>query len=110
MAIIDQYDKRSGITYVYESKSEWVPELKQSRAKRTLIGKRDPVTREVIPTNKHRKKVSDKSSEDNNRNDDYYEKLESLLTQQRETTDQLNKTVKELDKINSDLNKLLRNK
>lgn len=110
MAIINQYDKRSGITYVYESKSEWIPELKQSRAKRTLIGRRDPDTGEVIPTNKHRKKESDDTLAEPNRNDDYYEKLDSLLSQQRETTDRLNKTVKELDKINSDLGKLLRNK
>lgn len=110
MAIINQYDKRSGITYVYESKSEWVPELKQSRAKRTLIGRRDPGTGEVIPTNKHRRNKSDNTETKKIRNDDYYEKLDSLLSQQRETTDRLNKTVKELDKINSDLNKLLRNK
>ena len=107
MAIIDQYDKRSGVTYVYESKSVWVPELKQSRSKRTLIGRRDPKTGEVVPT--HKRKAKD-SSNANSRNDDYYEKINSLLSRQRETTEQLNKAVKELDKINSDLDKLLRSK
>ena len=50
MAIIKQYDKRSGITYVYDSKAFYDKEKKQSRAKRTLIGKIDPNTGEMIPT------------------------------------------------------------
>lgn len=50
MAIIRQFDKRSGITYVYDSKSYYDKEKKCSRAKRTLIGKLDPVTGEMIPT------------------------------------------------------------
>jgi hypothetical protein len=50
VAIIKQFDKRSGITYVYESKSYYDKEKKCSRAKRTLIGKLDPDTDELIPT------------------------------------------------------------
>ena len=50
MAIIKQFDKRSGITYVYESKSYYDKEKKCSRANRTLIGKLDPKTGEIIPT------------------------------------------------------------
>ena len=107
MAIINQYDKRSGVTYVYESKSVWVPELKQSRSNRTLIGRRDPETGEIVPTRKRDEKDPNALK---SRNDGYYEKLNSLLTRQREITDQLNKAVKELDKINSDLGKLLRSK
>ncbi len=37
MAIIYQHDKRSNITYAYESYSYWDKEKKRSRAKRTLI-------------------------------------------------------------------------
>ena len=44
MAIIKQYDKRSGITYAYESHSYWDPEkkmyeklLKKYEAQETLI-------------------------------------------------------------------------
>ncbi len=37
--IIHQKDKRSGITYAYRSESWWDKEKKQSRAKRTLIGR-----------------------------------------------------------------------
>jgi transposase len=50
MAIVHQKDKRSGITYAYESTSYWVKELKQSRSKRVLIGRVDDVTGEIIPT------------------------------------------------------------
>ena len=50
MAIIKQLDKRSGITYVYESQSYWDKEKHMSRAKRTLIGRLDPDTGEIIPT------------------------------------------------------------
>jgi len=50
MAIVYQKDKRSGITYAYESKSYWDKEKKQSRAKRTLIGRVDETTDTIIPT------------------------------------------------------------
>lgn len=50
MGIIKQKDKRTGITYVYESKAFWDKEKKQSRAKRTLIGRLDEATGDIIPT------------------------------------------------------------
>ncbi len=40
-AIIHQKDKRTGITYAYESVSFWDKEKQQSRAKRRLIGRVD---------------------------------------------------------------------
>ena len=57
MAIIKQLDKRSGITYIYESTSYWDKEKQQPRSKRKLIGRLDPVTGEILPTDgrgKHR--------------------------------------------------------
>ena len=60
MAIIKQFDKRSGITYVYDSKSYYDKEKKCSRAKRTLIGKIDPDTGEMIPTDGSNKGVKSK--------------------------------------------------
>lgn len=50
MGIIYQTDKRTGITYAYENKAYWDKEKKQSRSKRTLIGKVDPKTGEIVPT------------------------------------------------------------
>jgi hypothetical protein len=50
MAIIKQLDKRSGITYVYESTSYWDKEKQQPRAKRKLIGRLNPENGEIVPT------------------------------------------------------------
>ncbi len=49
-AIVYQADKRSGITYAYESVSFWDKDKKQSRAKRTLIGRLDKESGQIIPT------------------------------------------------------------
>lgn len=75
MAIIKQLDKRTGITYVYESKSFWDKEKHQSRATRTLIGKIDPETGEMIPTDgRHRK-----AEEPVEKEPDYKKLYEKLL-------------------------------
>ena len=50
MAIVYQKDKRSGITYAYESISFWDKEKKQSRSKRTLLGRVEGETKTIIPT------------------------------------------------------------
>ena len=64
MAIVYQKDKRSGITYAYESKSFWDKEKKMSRAKRTLIGRVDTETGEIIPTDGRCRKLSPSHQED----------------------------------------------
>lgn len=64
MAIIKQFDKRSGITYVYESHSYWDKEKKMTRAKRTLIGRLDPESGEVIPTDGRNRKAKEKAAEE----------------------------------------------
>ena len=60
MARVNQLDKRSGITYVYDSVSYWDKEKKQPRSKRTLIGRLDPVTREIVPTDGRGRKRNQK--------------------------------------------------
>lgn len=50
MLIVYQKDKRSGITYAYESNAWWDKEKKQSRSKRTLIGRLDEITGNIVPT------------------------------------------------------------
>jgi transposase len=55
-AIIKQYDKRIGVTYAYESTSFWDKVKKQSRSKRKLIGIIDPMTGEIKPTTKKKRK------------------------------------------------------
>jgi transposase, IS4 family len=63
MAQVKQLDKRSGITYVYESVSYWDKEKKQPRSRRTLIGRLDPVTGEIVPTDGRGKKRSVQDAE-----------------------------------------------
>jgi len=57
MSIINHLDKRSGITYVYESTAYWDKEKKQARSHRTLIGRLDTTTGQIVQTDgrgKHR--------------------------------------------------------
>ena len=51
-SIVYQKNKKTGVVYVYESVSYWDKEKKQSRAKRTCIGKLDPETNQIVPTRK----------------------------------------------------------
>ena len=53
MAIIRQTNKKTGITYVIDSESYWDKEKQQPRSRRKII---DPVTGEVVPTNRHQKR------------------------------------------------------
>ena len=66
MSLVKLKDRRTGTTYVYESKSYWDKEKKQPRSHRKLIGKLDDETGEIIPTGKSgRKKSSEKETGDN---------------------------------------------
>lgn len=62
MAIVTQTDKRSGITYAYDTQYYWDKEKKQSRAKRVCVGKVDPTTGEIVPTRGRAKKGESKNS------------------------------------------------
>ncbi|MBQ2609427.1 hypothetical protein SAMN05216391_13218 [Lachnospiraceae bacterium KHCPX20] len=95
MGIIKQYDKRTGITYVYESKAYWDKEKQMSRAKRTLIGKLDPETGEVIPTDGRQRKAKSPSEKE----PDYkklYEKLLKKYEAQKVLIDSLKAEIKQL--------------
>lgn len=63
MGIVYQKDKRSGITYAYESKAYWDKEKKQSRAKRKLIGRVDDATGEIVPTDGRVRKARERAAE-----------------------------------------------
>jgi hypothetical protein len=95
MAIIHQHDKRSGITYAYESTSYWDKEKKQSRAKRKLIGRVDPETGEIIPTDGRGKKgKKDKVAKTADEKLDYkalYEKLQKKCMAQETLIEALKK-------------------
>ena len=46
--IVYQTNKRTGITYAYESVSYWDPDKKQPRSKRRYIGRVDSETGEIV--------------------------------------------------------------
>ncbi|MGN0385141.1 MAG: hypothetical protein ACI4EX_04585 [Lachnospiraceae bacterium] len=98
MAIIKQFDKRSGITYVYDSKSYYDKEKKCSRAKRTLIGKIDPDTGEMIPTdgrNKGAKSKPDTVSPEIDKD----KRIQELEGENRQLKLQISALKKEIERI-----------
>jgi hypothetical protein len=58
MSQVKAKNKKTGITYVYESESYWDKEKKQPRNRRKLIGKIDELTGKVVPTRGKAKKES----------------------------------------------------
>ena len=98
LAIIKQFDKRSGITYVYDSKSYYDKEKKCSRAKRTLIGKIDPDTGEMIPTDGRNKGAKSKSNTVSTVADKD-KRIQELVDENRQLKLQVSALQKELERI-----------
>ena len=61
MSIVKSTNKKTGITYVYESESYWDPQLKQPRNHRKLIGKLDDAGN-IVPTGKPGRKRKEDTS------------------------------------------------
>lgn len=122
MSIVKQFHPDTNTTYVYESTSYWDPEKGQSRAKRKLLGKEDPVTGELIPTTgkRGRKKGStNKASSDttitigNELEQKYQDCLsrikeqELIIQKQRHENDALVKEIKVLSNKLDSIRKLV---
>lgn len=86
MAIVTQYHKDTNTTYVYESISYWDAEKGQSRSKRKVIGKLDPVTGEIVPTGKRGRKSKSDSTEASASSEDLVRLQETISTLQKEKT------------------------
>jgi len=78
MAIIHQHDKRSGITYAYESHSYWDKEKKMTRAKRTLIGRVDAETGEIVPTDGRGKQRSPYQKAEKTQRDEIMDRIRPM--------------------------------
>lgn len=98
LAIIKQFDKRSGITYVYDSKSYYDKEKKCSRAKRTLIGKIDPDTGEMIPTDGRNKGAKSKPNS-LSPEIDKDKRIQELEDENRQLRLQISALKKEIDRV-----------
>ena len=114
MAIIKQLNKKTGITYVYESHSYRDKETKQPRSKRKLIGRLDEATGEIIPTRKKQNNVTTGSSDTTSVTTDIQESTvdmsllqekDAIITEQRR---EISRLQKEKDAIASELEKLLK--
>lgn len=53
MSIVHQKNKKTGVTYVYESEGYWDKEKQQARSRRKCIGKLDLETGKLIPSKKY---------------------------------------------------------
>jgi hypothetical protein len=109
MSISKSYNKQNGVTYVYEViENYWDKEKKQSRSKRKLIGKIDPVTGEMVPTSSRGRP---KKSEDTADYKTLYEKAQKELAAKDKriaeledvVRDYLKDEVKALDETESSL-------
>ena len=108
MAIIKQYHKDTDTTYVYDSVSYWDAEKGQSRSKRKLLGKLDPVTGEIIPTGQRGRKKKERTVEDPEQTEakvtaaaaGYLEKIqqqELTIRQQQTQIAELNKRIAQME-------------
>lgn len=110
MAIIKQYHKDTDTTYVYESISYWDPEKKQSRSKRRVIGKLDPVTGEIIPTGKRgrpRKQKTEKEKTQDNQLLSADPELQDIIRKQQITISTLQQQIADLQEANQHLRKII---
>ena len=99
MSIVYQKDKRSGITYAYESKAFWDKEKHQSRSKRTLIGRVNPDTGEIVPTDGRCRKNSPYQKPEKTEADEVVERIKPMkLSELRREVVRLESELKEARK------------
>lgn len=107
MAIIKQLNKKTGITYVYESHSFRDKTTKKPRSTRKLIGRIDDATGEIIPTRKKRNinttAFEDANNITTNKDDaavslDIVKEKDAIITEQRRQISSLLKEKEELAK------------
>ena len=111
MSFVKAKNKKTGITYVYESESYWDKEKKQPRNKRKLIGKIDEQTGEIVPTRGHGRVedpsvlVSDPQAEAETRN--LYRAYEKQFASQEELIRALTDEIAELKSEKKEMAKKL---
>lgn len=102
MAIVKQYNKKTGTTYVYESHSYWDKERKQHRSDRKLIGKIDPETGEIVPTKKKKTAAPAEDGSGSREIEKLTKKIsdyESVIRDQKDEIRQLKEGIRERDQM-----------
>jgi hypothetical protein len=78
MGIVYQKDKRSGITYAYESEAYRDKEKKVWRSKRTLIGRVDKESGEIVATDGRCKKHSPYQKVEKTQRDEIMDRIRGM--------------------------------
>jgi hypothetical protein len=78
MGIVYQKDKRSGITYAYESQAYRDTEKNVWRSKRTLIGRVDKETGEIVATDGRCKKYSPYQQVEKTQRDEIMDRIRGM--------------------------------
>jgi hypothetical protein len=104
MSIVYNHDKRSGITYAYESESYWDKEKKMPRCRRKLIGRVDPETGEIRPTDGRCRKNSPYAKKEPSEEDKIRERLRGMKVS--ELKKEIIRLELELKKTNDELEKI----
>ena len=87
MAIVKQTNKKTGLTYAYESRSFRDPVTHKPKSKRRLIGRVDDVTGEIIPTRTRRSKSDQDAGQDSAASGvpmDILKEKDAIITQLRQ--------------------------
>lgn len=110
MSIVKLKDKRTGTTYVYESESYWDKEKKQPRNKRTLIGKINEETGEIVPTDgrgrKRKTAVEKDADKDGTLISDYQKQLKEKEAAIKQLTAENQQVKKNLSTVLESLHKI----
>lgn len=96
--IIKARRKGTSTVYAYRSESYWIPNV-GSRSKRTLLGKIDPETGEIIPTRKRGTKSKKQEKPEQGISNDVEQTLQetkAALIRETERCQELESTVQEL--------------
>ena len=106
MAIV-KYKNQSGIEYAYESTSSWDPVKKQSRPVRKYLGRVDPETGEIIPTEGKRGRPKKKPETNDAGGNSLSPELLNSCGNQTEALTALQMEIQKLKAENQELRKLL---
>lgn len=104
--IVYQTNKKTGVKYAYESISYWDKEKNQPRSKRRYLGRVDPVTNEIIPSNgrnSHSEETAvqadsglDRLHEEISKKDGIIAELREELKRQKKQNEELLKVLKKI--------------
>ena len=115
-SIVKNTNKKTGITYVYESESYWDPVKKQPRNRRKLIGKLDE-NGELVPTGRKgrpRSKDSTRSVNDETfkelqgKADEYFKMYRELELENKELRREIEELKKERQELAGQLSEIVK--